>query len=117
MPKQSTIIKDLVDVAVLVNNATPYQSEVVNLAMTSGSFAVQVVYNNGTTPDVDFIVELSNDGVNFANPTIINTTATSGNVLFDFPTGSGAVSLRLRATAASGNLDIVDVLFRAKQDR
>lgn len=99
--------------------------ETVNADWTSPSFSlddredefsIQINYENGSSPNVTFILQLSSDNVNFADITQSSQPVTddSGSHIWDIA-GSGALFARVRIAVSAGSLDITRIFYAGKQ--
>ena len=79
-------------------------------------FSIQVNYNNGVSPSMSFILQISSDNINFADITesVQAVSDSSGSHIWDIA-GSGALYARVRIVVASGSLDITRIFYAGKQ--
>lgn len=101
------------------------QSESVSMEWTSPSFSlddrenefsITVYYENGISPDMVFILQVSSDNIHFADITESFQTVIdpSGSHMWDV-SGSGALYARVKIEVSSGSLDITRILYAGKQ--
>lgn len=78
----------------------------VDIGGVEQSFMCAITYANGSTPDVDFDLEVSDDGISYVPvDTSVTITDNSGEIIYDI-TGSAASFARVSYTVNSGSLDI-----------
>ena len=82
-------------------------SEAVDASGTEQGFTVTVDYANGSTPNVDFVMEVSTDGITYVpnGDTLTNIVDNSGTIIFDI-TSSNVDFVRVAWTVNSGSLDV-----------
>jgi len=101
------------------------QSEPVNMEWFSPSFSlddredefsITVYYDNGVSPNMVFILQVSSDNIHFADITesFQSVTDASGSHMWDV-NGSGALYARVKIQVASGSLDVTRILYAGKQ--
>ena len=101
------------------------QSETVNVDWVSPSvslddreneFSIQVNYENGSSPNMSFILQVSSDNVNFADiaESVQGVSDSSGSHMWDVA-GSGALYARVKIVVLSGSLDITRIFYAGKQ--
>lgn len=100
-------------------------TETVNVDWVSSSFSlddresefsIQINYENGSSPNMSFILQISSDNINFADITesVQVVSDTSGSHIWDIA-GSGALYARVRVAVASGSIDVTRIFYAAKQ--
>lgn len=79
-------------------------------------FSIQVNYDNGLSPSMSFVLQISSDNVNFAD--IVESaqpvTDASGSHIWDI-SGSGALFARVKVAVLSGSLDITRIFYAGRQ--
>jgi hypothetical protein len=99
--------------------------ETVNALWTSPSFSlddredefsIQINYEDGVSPIMSFILQISSDNINFADivDSTQSVTTSSGSHIWDIA-GSGALFARVKIEVTSGSLDITRIFYAAKQ--
>lgn len=100
-------------------------TETVNVEWTSPSislddredeFSIQINYENGSAPNMSFILQISSDNINFAD--IVESAQaisdTSGSHIWDIA-GSGALYARVKIAVAAGSIDVTRIFYAGKQ--
>jgi hypothetical protein len=79
-------------------------------------FSIQVNYDNGVSPSMSLILQISSDNINFADITesAQSITDSSGSHIWDIA-GSGALFARIKIAVTSGALDVTRIFYAAKQ--
>jgi len=120
MARNTTLVADLLKSLVLpvpVSSGAEFESASLDIDKTSGQFAIQVRTESGVAPSVKIIVEVSLDGVDYAEIASEVVTTEDNTAIFDFVNGSGASFLKVRTETTSGTLDITKILFKGKEER
>lgn len=100
-------------------------TETVNVEWTSPSFSlddredefsIQINYENGVTPSMSFILQISSDNINFASITesAQSVSDTSGSHIWDIA-GSGALYARIKIAVSAGSIDVTRIFYAGKQ--
>lgn len=100
-------------------------TETVNVDWTSPSFSldnredefsIQVIYENGSAPNMSLILQISSDNVNFADITESTQAIsdTAGSHIWDIA-GSGALYARVKVAVAAGSIDVTRIYYAGKQ--
>lgn len=100
-------------------------TETVNVEWTSPSFSlddredefsIQVNYENGVTPNMSFVLQISSDNINFASITesAQSVSDTSGSHIWDIA-GSGALYARIKIAVSAGSIDVTRIFYAGKQ--
>jgi len=106
------LLEDLIDSTTTVN--TDFSSKVVDISYREDEFSVQLDYDNGSTVDMDLILEVSNDNITFLPVESHNVVDATGTSFWDVA-GSGAVFMRVSITVNSGSIDLQSISYRAKR--
>jgi len=106
------LLRDLVTSPVTVN--TEYVSEIIDNSFREDEFSIQVNWNNGSSVNMDIILEASNDKVNFVPVSNQAIEDDSGSHMFDVGF-CGAVFVRIRIEVISGSIDLQSISYRAKR--
>ena len=106
------LIEEIIDSPVTVN--TDFTSDSIDISWREGEFSVQVVYDNGSSVDMDLILEVSGDNVNFSPMETQNVTDNDGSHIWDVP-GTGTSFLRVSIIVNSGSMDVQRILYQAKR--
>jgi hypothetical protein len=79
-------------------------------------FSIQINYDNGSSPAMSFILQISSDNINFADivESAQSVTDSSGSHIWDIA-GSGALYARVKIDVSSGALDVTRIFYAAKQ--
>lgn len=106
--------KNLIDAPESVS--TDWTSPSVSLDDREDEFSIQVNYENGVSPTMSFILQISSDNVNFADivESAQSVTDASGSHIWDIA-GSGALYARVKIAVTSGALDVTRIFYAAKQ--
>lgn len=106
--------KNLIDAPESVS--TDWASPSVSLDDREDEFSIQVNYENGVSPAMSFILQISSDNVNFADivESAQSVTDASGSHIWDIA-GSGALYARVKIAVTSGALDVTRIFYAAKQ--
>lgn len=93
-----------------------YETSHVSLDGIQDEFSISLIFENGTSVNMDLYIAFCNDGINFARDldTQINITDTSGSVTWDFP-GTGVQFARVEVVVTSGSIDLKDVNLIGKR--
>jgi hypothetical protein len=91
-------------------------SPVVSLDNREGEFSIMILYQNGISPSMSLILQISSDNVNFADVTesVQSVSDESGSHIWDIA-GSGALYLRVKIAVASGSLEVSRIIYSGKQ--
>ena len=84
------------------------QSNFVDLGTVEQPFTIQAIWTNGSSPNIDLIIELSNDKDNWAEvtATTFNVAVASGNHMWDLTTGAEFCRVRYEVTSGSADFTI-----------
>lgn len=79
-------------------------------------FSIQVVYDNGISPNMNFVLQVSSDNINFADITesVQAISDPFGSHIWDIA-GSGALYARVKIVVASGSIEVTRILYAGKQ--
>lgn len=79
-------------------------------------FSIQIIYGNGSTPNMSFILQISSDNVNFADITesVQTISDSEGSHIWDVA-GSGALYARVKVVVAAGSIDVTRIFYAGKQ--
>jgi hypothetical protein len=79
-------------------------------------FSIQVNYDNGVSPSMSFILQISSDNINFADivESAQSVTDASGSHIWDIA-GSGALYARVKIAVSAGSIDVTRIFYAAKQ--
>lgn len=107
-------LKEILEGAETVN--VDWASPSFSLDDRENEFSIQVNYDNGVSPNMSLILQISSDNINFADITesVQTVSDTSGSHIWDIA-GSGALYARVRIAVASGSLDVTRIFYAAKQ--
>jgi hypothetical protein len=91
-------------------------SPVVSLDDREGEFSIMVMYQNGISPSMSLILQISSDNVNFADVTesVQSVSDESGSHIWDIA-GSGALYLRVKIAVSAGSLEVSRIIYAGKQ--
>lgn len=91
-------------------------SESFSLDDRDGEFSITVFYENGASPIMNFILQVSSDNINFADLTDYtqNITDSSGVHIWDI-NGTGTLWARVKIEVTSGSIDVTRILYAGKQ--
>ncbi len=107
-------LKEILDAPETVNS--DWTSPSFSLDNREDEFSVQINYDNGVTPNMSFILQVSSDNVNFAD--IVESSQPvsddSGSHIWDVA-GSGALFARVRIAVSAGSLDVTRIFYAGKQ--
>lgn len=93
-----------------------WYSPVVSLDDREGEFSVMLMYQNGVSPSMSLVLQISSDNVNFADvsESVQAVSDESGSHIWDVA-GSGALYLRVKILVTSGSLEVARIIYAAKQ--
>lgn len=79
-------------------------------------FSIQINYENGSAPNMSFILQISSDNINFADITESSQPISdlSGSHIWDIA-GSGALYARVKVAVLSGSIDVTRIFYAGKQ--
>jgi hypothetical protein len=107
-------LKEILEGTETVN--VEWYSDSFSLDNRENEFSIQINYENGSTPNMSFILQISSDNVNFAD--IIESTQAisdvSGGHIWDIA-GSGALYARVKIAVAAGSIDVTRIFYAGKQ--
>jgi hypothetical protein len=107
-------LKEILDGTETVN--VEWYSESFSLDNREAEFSIQINYENGSSPNMSFILQISSDNINFAD--IVESTQsisdTSGGHIWDIA-GSGALYARVKIAVAAGSIDVTRIFYAGKQ--
>lgn len=92
-----------------------YTSKVLDIDTIREQFAIQIRTENGSTPNATVTIEFSVDGVGYVDVQSDTINTTDGNVVFDFPSGSGVSFVRIKIDNTAGSLEIANIIAKGKQ--
>ena len=100
-------------------------TETVNMEWTSPSlsldnreeeFSIQINYENGVSPNMSFVLQVSSDNISFGD--IVESTQAvsdaSGSHMWDVA-GSGALYARIKIAVTSGSIDVTRIFYAGRQ--
>jgi len=107
-------LKELLESPETVN--MEWFSESFSLDDRDGEFSITVFYENGVSPSMSLVLQVSSDNINFADLTDYtqNINDASGTHMWDIE-GSGALWARIKIEVTSGSVDITRILYSGKQ--
>ena len=94
-----------------------YVTPAVRIDDREAEFSIQLTFDQGISPDMEFSIEVSNDNLNFAKVTDseqIILGDVEGAVLFDI-FGSGAAWIRVAVLVNSGSLTLQTCVKKARR--
>ena len=88
----------------------------ISLDNRENEFSIQVNYENGSSPNMTFILQISSDNINFADITESAQAISdaSGSHIWDIA-GSGALYARVKVAVAAGSIDVTSIFYAGKQ--
>lgn len=100
-------------------------TETVNVEWTSPSvslddreneFSIQVNYENGSSPNMSLVLQISSDNINFSDivESVQAISDASGSHIWDIA-GSGALYARVKIVVAAGSIDVTRIFYAGKQ--
>ena len=107
-------LKEILDGPETVN--AQWTSPAFSLDDREDEFSIQVNYDNGVSPAMSLILQISSDNINFADivESAQSVTDASGSHIWDIA-GSGALYARVKIAVTSGALDVTRIFYAAKQ--
>jgi hypothetical protein len=107
-------LKEILDGTETVN--VDWFSPSFSLDNREAEFSIQITYENGSSPNMSFILQISSDNINFADITesVQAISDASGSHIWDIA-GSGALYARVRVAVASGSIDVTRIFYAGKQ--
>lgn len=107
------LVAELINVPTTVNSN--FSTDSIDISNRQDEFSVQINYDSGSTVDMNFLLEVSNDNINFSTMGTQNVTDTSGTHLFDVTGGTGTRYLRISIEVITGSIDVQRILYDAKR--
>jgi predicted nucleotidyltransferase len=79
-------------------------------------FSIQVIYENGSAPNMSLVLQISSDNINFADITesVQTISDASGSHIWDIA-GSGALYARVKIVVLAGSIDVTRIFYAGKQ--
>ena len=107
-------LKEIIDGTETVN--MEWVSPSFSLDDREAEFSIQINYEGGVTPNMNFILQFSSDNVNFADITesVQPITDVTGSHIWDIA-GSGALFCRVKIAVTAGSIDVTRIFYAAKQ--
>lgn len=108
------LIEEPVDSAVTVNVTTEFKT--VDMTFKEDAFAIQLVYENGSSVDMTLFLEVSIDGVNYSRiPDSLQViTDSSGSHIWDLE-DSGVNFMRVGVEVNAGSIDVTSVRYSMRR--
>jgi hypothetical protein len=107
-------LKEIIEDTETVN--VDWVSPSFSLDNREAEFSIQVNYENGVSPNMSFILQISSDDINFAD--IVESSQpisdSSGSHIWDIA-GSGALYTRVKIAVSAGSIDITRIFYAGKQ--
>jgi hypothetical protein len=107
-------LKEILDGTETVN--AEWFSPSFSLDDRENEFSIQINYDNGVSPSMSFILQISSDNINFADivESAQSVTDASGSHIWDIA-GSGALYARVKIAVSAGSIDVTRIFYAAKQ--
>lgn len=107
-------LKEILEGTETVN--VEWVSPSVSLDDRENEFSIQINYENGSAPNMSFILQISSDNINFADITesVQAVSDPSGSHIWDIA-GSGALYARVKIAVAAGSIDVTRIFYAGKQ--
>lgn len=107
-------LKEMLEGTETVN--VEWYSPSVSLDDRENEFSIQIIYENGSAPNMSLILQISSDNINFADITesVQAISDTSGSHIWDVA-GSGALYARVKIAVAAGSIDVTRIFYAGKQ--
>ena len=107
-------LKEILEGAQTVN--VEWVSSSFSLDNREDEFSIQVNFENGVTPSMSFILQISSDNINFADITESTQSISdaSGSHIWDIA-GSGALYARVKIAVSAGSIDVTRIFYAGKQ--
>jgi hypothetical protein len=109
----SILVNELIDTPTTVN--TDFTTDAIDISNREDEFTVQIVWDNGSSVDMNVNLEVSSDGVNFASMSTVNITDAANNIIFDVVGGSGSRYARVYIEVIGGSIDVSRILYSGKR--
>lgn len=108
------LIQDMVVGPVTVNS--DYQTASIDISFKEAESSIQLTYNGGIGVDMEIVLEVSNDNVNFSPITDSAQliTEASGSHFIDI-FGTGANYIRVAINVTSGSIDVQSCTWKGKR--
>ena len=106
------LIKELIPSPETVN--TDFSTDSFDISNRQDEFSVQITYDNGVGVDMVFVLEASNDNLNFSPVSTQAITDASGSHIFGV-FSSGVAYMRVSVTVNAGSIDLQSILYKAKR--
>lgn len=108
------LLKDLITAPETIN--TDYVSEMIDISFREQEFSVQLVWENGSSVDMNLFLSVSSDGVNFARIPASEQNITESDSTHIWNVGyEGAVYLRVEIDVVAGSIDLTKLIYRARR--
>lgn len=107
-------LKEILEGSETVN--VDWVSPSISLDDRENEFSIQINYENGVTPNMSFILQVSSDNVNFADivESVQTISDTEGSHIWDIA-GSGALYARVKIAVGAGSIDVTRIFYAGKQ--
>ena len=107
-------LKEVLDGTETVN--VEWTSPSISLDDRENEFSIQINYENGSSPNMSFVLQISSDNVNFADivESVQAISDASGSHIWDIA-GSGALYARVKIVVAAGSIDVTRIFYAGKQ--
>jgi len=109
----SILVKEMISTPTTVN--TDFTTERIDISNREDEFTVQIVWDGGVSVNMNLVLEVSSDGVNFAPMVTQNVTTATDSMLFDVVGGSGARYARVFIEVLAGSMDVERILYSGKR--
>lgn len=107
-------LKEILEGAETVN--VDWFSPSFSLDNREDEFSIQINYENGSAPNMSFILQISSDNINFAD--IVESAQpisdAAGSHIWDIA-GSGALYARVKIAVSAGSIDVTRIFYAGKQ--
>ena len=107
------LVKELISTPTTVN--VDFTTDSIDISNRQDEFSVQINYDNGSSVNMNIVLEVSNDNVNFSPMGTQNITDNDGSHLFDVTGGTGTRYLRISITVTTGSIDVQRIMYDAKR--
>ena len=96
--------------------SSDFTSDYVDISGSEESVSIQLIWSDGVTPDIDYGLEVSNDGTNWVEiaESFSNDTNLDGVGMFDLAT-IGVTFIRVKIKVNAGQVDIQEIVLSAKR--
>jgi len=107
------LVKEMIAGSTTVN--TDFVSDVAEIDNREDAFTIQIVYDGGSSVSMDFVLQLSTDGVNFSDVKTRAIVDDTGSHIFDVQ-DTGTRYARIGVNVTSGSIDLQRIIYSGRRN-